>query len=117
MNFTDGAEVTVSGNKFYVNSQDSTWGPNAIQFYQNNTRDNDFTVTVDNNEFFVDGETSAVGVNVNGMNDPETYKVGAAVDVASSISQIRAGTYMNGPFAPFGDGACNSNNWNDAEPK
>ena len=82
MNFVDGAKVEVSNNTFYVNSKDSTWGPNAIQFYQNNSRANNYTVEISANNFYVDGATAAIGVNVNAMGNPTTYTGGATVAVA-----------------------------------
>ena len=82
MNFVDGAKVEVSNNTFYVNSKDSTWGPNAIQFYQNNSRANNYTVEISANNFYVDSATAAIGVNVNAMGNPTTYTGGATVAVA-----------------------------------
>ncbi len=84
MNFVDGAAVTVSGNTFYVNSKDSTWGPNAFQLFQNNTRANDYTATISGNDFYVDEATAAIGINNNAMGKPVEYAGGAYVAVAAN---------------------------------
>ncbi len=83
MNFVEGATVDVSGNTFYVESKDSTWGPDAIQFYQNNSRGNNYTATVSGNAFYVDDATAAIGVNTNAMGKPVDYAGGATVEVAT----------------------------------
>ncbi|MBR5308257.1 MAG: hypothetical protein IKU43_05765, partial [Clostridia bacterium] len=81
MNFVDDAEVVVEDNVFYVESKDTTWGPNAIQFFQNNSRAADYTVAIANNSFFVDEDTAAVGVNTNAMGKPVDYAGGATVEI------------------------------------
>ena len=81
MNFVDGAEVTVSENTFYVNSKDSTWGPDAIQFYQNNSRANNYTATISDNDFYVDDATAAIGINTNAMGKPVEYAGGGHVAI------------------------------------
>ncbi len=79
MNFVEGATVTASGNTFYVNSQDSTWGPNAFQLYQNNSRANNYTATISDNDFYVDANTAAVGINVNADGNPDVNTGGGLV--------------------------------------
>ena len=83
MNFVEGADVEVSNNTFYVNSKDSTWGPDAIQFYQNNSRANNYTATINDNDFYVDDATAAIGINTNAMGKPVDNAGGGHVAIGS----------------------------------
>lgn len=103
MNFTEDAEVEVSNNTIYVNSQDSTWGPDAIQFYQNNSRANNYTVEISANNFYVDDATAAIGVNVNAMGNPEQYTGGATVAVAPD-NKVNDGAISISDIIVFGNG-------------
>ncbi|MBQ4282633.1 MAG: hypothetical protein IJB96_01740, partial [Lachnospira sp.] len=78
-----GADVEVSNNTFYVNSKDSTWGPDAIQFYQNNSRANNYTATINDNDFYVDDATAAIGINTNAMGKPVDNAGGGHVAIGS----------------------------------
>ena len=77
------AAVEVSNNTFYVNSQDSIWGPNAIQFYQNNSRANNYTATINDNDFYVDADTAAIGINTNAMGKPVDNAGGGHIAIGS----------------------------------
>ena len=103
MNFTEGATVEASGNTFYVNSKDSTWGPNAFQLYQNNSRGNNYTATINDNDFYVDDATAAIGINTNAMGKPVDYAGGGHVAIGKD-NTVNGQTISMSDVLVFGNG-------------